>query len=426
MTNQNKILVVGTTVDYIEALNDRFESRLLFLTDLEERSNHPITKEKSLPEIVLDLEDFDSVLNTLNMYLKKLQINLSGVACFDCESLALASMIAARFSLPFPALESVMNCRSKFRSKDLWKKNGVLCPEARLIKTQPAALEFFAALDGAAVMKPLSSSGSELVFLCETTEQCQAAYQIMEKKLKSNANRRMYTTRHMRTEENPRDTIVMEQYIPGEEYSCDFILDDKSVRIIRITKKHFNHGASFGTMQAYELPAQLPDGINITDLEMFLVRASHSLGLRRAMAMVDLKIYNGQIYILEMTPRPGGDCLPHLIKASSGFDILAAALDFSEGKTVHWPAKTDWKPVVGLHLVASQRGVLRKLDVRSVTGDPRFVSCMCKRTEGDRIELPPDDYDSRLLGFVLFKPSAGESIARQCTEILQNISIEVV
>lgn len=425
MSNSKKILVVGTTNDYIETMNARFQSRLLFLTDLEERSKRKDAKNQNLSEIVLDLEDSDTVVRILTDYLEENAVGLSGVACFDCESLALASIIAGRFELPFPGLQSIMNCRSKFRSKDLWTKSGVLCPQARLIKTEGEALEFFNHLEGSAVMKPLSSSGSELVFLCESREQCQAAYRVMKEKLKTNLNRRMYTVRNMRRDENPRETIVMEEFIPGDEYSCDFILEDKMVRIIRLTRKYYDRRASFGTMQAYELPAGLPDSISLADLELFLLNASNSLGLRRAMAMVDFKIYNDRMYLIEMTPRPGGDCLPILIEASCGFDILSAALDFSEGKPVQWPVKTDWKPVIGLHLIASQRGVLKKLDVQPVQGDPRFVRCYRKRADGDTIELPPEDYDSRLLGFVLFKPSAESPVAQQCEEILRNISIEV-
>ncbi|MBP9854577.1 MAG: ATP-grasp domain-containing protein [Candidatus Omnitrophica bacterium] len=422
---KQKILVVGTTIDYVEILNSRFQNRLIFLTDEEERGKSENSKENNLQEIVVDLENSDRAQQILFKYLKEQDIKLSGVVCFDCESLALASTIAQQYELPFPTAESIMNCRSKFRSKDLWAKNGVSCPKAKLIKTEEDALEFFKQLKAPAVLKPLSSSGSELVFLCKNEEQCREAYRIMSEKLKNSLNRRMYTSQNMRDEENPRDTVVMEEYIGGDEYSCDFVLENKTVSVIRLTRKYYDERSTFGTMQAYQLPAELPSSISLADLESFLLKAAHSLGLTRSITMVDFKIYNGRIYLIEMTPRPGGDCLPILIEASSGFDIFSAALDFSEGKSVQWPKKTDWNPVVGLHLIATQRGVLKKLDVQSAEHDPRFVRCYRKRFDGESIELPPDDYDSRLLGFVLFKPSSGISISQQCGEILKNITIEV-
>jgi hypothetical protein len=41
------------------------------------------------------------------------------------------------------------------------------------------------------------------------------------------------------------------------------------------------------------------------------------------------------------------------------------------------------------------------------------------------VSLPPDDYDSRLLGHVIFKPATTQSIEDECTELESKLSVEI-
>ncbi|MBI9091692.1 MAG: hypothetical protein JEZ12_20985 [Desulfobacterium sp.] len=46
--------------------------------------------------------------------------------------------------------------------------------------------------------------------------------------------------------------------------------------------------------------------------------------------MVDFIIRNHQPVLIEMPPRPGGDCLPFLLLEAVDLDIIRLALDFYE------------------------------------------------------------------------------------------------
>lgn len=426
MSKAKKVLVVGTTADYVDLLNARFPDRVLFVTDFAERGQR---KELKSPgpalEIILDLEDHDAVMAALKGHLRKHGFQLSGIACFDCESLALAAIVAEALGLPFQSLDTVMKCRSKYLSKHLWKTQGVSCPDCALISTESEAIRFFDSLKGPVVMKPLTGSGSELVFLCRDRDSCRAAYKTVMEKLRTHLNRRMYASRHMPADEDPRKVIVMEQYIPGEEYSCDFIFDQDRAGILRLTRKYLSRQSTFGSMLAYELPARLPDSFDIEKIEQAIEAAAAGLGVKRTIAMADFKIWDNKVFLLELTPRPGGDCLPPLIHASCGLDMLKAELDFAEGKEIVIPDRGRWQHVVGLHLLATQSGVLKELDAAPLADDARVVNCHLKHSKGDTVRLPPEDYDSRLLGHVVFKPSANGSIEQQCSDIAQKVIVEM-
>ncbi|MCA9401538.1 MAG: ATP-grasp domain-containing protein, partial [Candidatus Omnitrophica bacterium] len=336
MTNK-KILVVGTTSDYIEILAARAPGRLIFITDIQERAGALFPLSVRADELVLDLEDERAVLRTVLRYLDENKVTLSGIVCFDCESLPLASAVAVGVDVPFPSYSSAMACRNKFVLKQIWQKHDVPSARARLIRSTQDIKDYFRSTNMPAVMKPLFGSGSELVFLCENEDIAAVTYGLISQRLKKHKNRRMYGSIHHRKQHFGRESILLEQFIPGEEYSCDFILDQGEVRVIRMVKKFSHQKASFGTTAAYILPAEYPAGWDPMRLGNVLKHAAGSLGLTRALAMVDFKIHNGEISLLELTPRIGGDCLPPLISASCGLDMLQAALDFAEGKTIQVP-----------------------------------------------------------------------------------------
>ncbi len=423
MSNK-RIVVVGTTGDYIGTLEERAHGRAVFLTDTDERRRWTVSGSSGLLEATCSLGERVTAVEILKHYVQAHGIVLGGVACFDCESLRLAALIAKAFSLDFPSEETVLSCRSKFQSKQIWQSQGVGCPEAQSVSSADAAIAFYRKVKKPVVLKPLTGSGSELVFLCSDEPSCREAYDCIASHVKQHPNQRMFGKESCPDDCRP-DQVAIETFIGGEEYSCDFILENGHVEIIRLSKKIPFQRSTFGTILAYEVSAQLPAGIRESELAEFLAKAATVLGLKRTMAMVDLKIDQGQIYVLELTPRPGGDCLPPLIEESCGFDILLAALDFAEGKNLVYPARENWRPLVGVQIFADRAGTVEVLEAEQALLDQRVVKCHFKREKGHVVRLPPDDYDSRSLGYLIFEPSAQGGLEAQSVDLLKKLHIEI-
>jgi len=136
-------------------------------------------------------------------------------------------------------------------------------------------------------------------------------------------------------------------------------------------------------------------------------------------------MHEGVAYLLEMTPRPGGDCLPQTIFQSCGLDMLGLALDFAEGKPIALPAASSWVRLVGLRLMAKKSGMIKKIGDRALRQDSRVKELRLKRRPGQRVVLPPDDYESRLLGHVIFKPVTPQSIETECDELESKLIVEI-
>jgi hypothetical protein len=141
--------------------------------------------------------------------------------------------------------------------------------------------------------------------------------------------------------------------------------------------------------------------------------------------MVDFILTDEGISLLELTPRPGGDCLPHLIRHSSGLDMIGLALDVAEGKQLRLPEMSSWRSLVGLRLFARKNGTLTRIDAERLRSDKRVLEAVLKRGNGHQVLMPPDDYDSRLLGHVIFEPNSWARVESECDELAAKLELNM-
>ena len=423
--HSSRVVVVGTTSDYIELIRRRYPHRALFLTDPGERARASEETPGPAEEILCDLTNATEVCTVLNDHLHRYALALDGVACFDCEYLAFAAALAKGYGLPFPSPSAVTQSRNKFLSKEAWKKAGVFCPEAAVVRHRSELSHFLDWLGKPVIMKPLTGSGGELVFHCGDHSDCLQAYDIILNRLTQAGENRLYGKDPETSGDlNPLHDVVLEQFIPGQEYSCDFFLENGRLELIRMAKKIPTVGIQVGaTTAAYLVPAALPEEMPSRVFLDQLHRAATALGLERALCMVDFIVWQGKAYLLELTPRPGGDCLPWLIQQSCGLDMIGLALDIAQGRNISTPVRKSWKTLVGLRLFASHAGAVKEIDDGDLRRDPRVQEVLIKRRPGHRVILPPKDYDSRLFGHVIFTPTVSTGLEAECAELAGKLKV---
>jgi biotin carboxylase len=426
MSNR-RVLVVGTTADYIDIINRRFPQRALFITDINERAKATELTPHPEDELLCDLSSqLEQISASLQKHLNQWCMELSGIACFDCESMSTAAFIAYSFGLSYPSTEAVLKCRDKYICKQIWRQTELPCPDVELIHSTSDAISFLQRIEGPVVLKPLTGSGSELVFLCSTEDECVVAFKTMRSKLVCHPDSRMYASCVCDGKKvDPRRVFMAEEFVQGDEYSCDFTVDGDHVEIIRIARKILDANNAFGTTLAYLLPSSLPEGLDENIFRDQLRTAAKSLGLNRAICMLDFIIQNNRVFMIELAPRPGGDCLPPLLLNSCGMDILECTLDFAEGHPFVPDMSMQWRPLVGVRLFSACSGEIEQIDSSALLKDHRVVESHLKRSPGHRVVLPPENYESRLLGHVIFEPTTPENIENECLEIASKLKIEM-
>jgi biotin carboxylase len=415
-----KVLVVGTTADYIDWIQKSCPGQALFLTEpgVRRQAEEPCP----LPgeEILSNLDDFSRCRQELQRYLDRYDIRLNGVACFDCESMELAAVLARHYELPYPSVTAVNNCRNKYLTKDLWQSQQLPTPKARRIRSQAEAAAFFNELGKACVLKPLTGSGSEFVFYCDSAQACEHSFYKIQQGLDRCRANRLY---RRRAGDEPQ--IVAEEFIEGDEYSCDFILENGQAEIIRLTRKMVSSDRAFGTALGYLLPGVLPRQISEDQLRQTAYRSATALGLDRAVCMLDFMIDQGRVVLLELAPRPGGDCLPFLLRRSRGLDVLKLFLDFCQQRPLELTPIHDSRALLAMRLHAGKSGILKKIDKQHLQQDPRVKEIYLTRKPGHPIKMPPEDYDSWLLGHVIFEPDQSVEVQLQCQALLDRLIVEI-
>ncbi len=419
--NHERVLVVGTTPDYIDHIRKKMPKRAVFITDPDVRPPCGPAFVPAVDELVCPLREEAEVMEKLSAFLLHQKISLSGVTCFDCESLSMAAVVARNWALPFASKEAVRHCRNKYISKKLWKKFGVPCPRICEVNQLDDILIFMKETAAGIILKPLSGSGSELIFHCHTAAEAEKAYAVILAGLQSRSLTRMY---RCDDQEHPL-TILCEEFIDGQEYSCDILLEGEEARILRIAKKYFPDSGPVGTTQAYEIPVRIPMIINTSVFMGYLSAAAKAVGLNSGLCMLDFIVRNGRPYFIEISPRPGGDCLPPLIEKSCGLDMIGVAIDYAEGRWIRIPPMEHWEHLVGVRFHAEKPGRLQAIRPQLNGVEDRIRSMVWLRQPGDQIKLPPEDYTSWLLGYAVFKPENARPIADQVRRLIRRVHVDI-
>jgi len=415
-----KILVIGTTSDYIDWIQKACPEKALFLTDPKIRKtaleNFPSENE----ELCISLDSFDPVKEALACHLKKWNQTIKGVACFDCESLELASRLASHLGLEYHSLEAIQNCRDKHLSKVLWQQKNIPCPESMPINSETDAVQFLSETPNGIVLKPFYGSGSELVFRCQTPKECKIHF----KALKNGLIKRQANPLFKKSSSHDH-LMLAEKFIPGPEYSCDFIIENSTIRIVRMTRKIKQADQVFGTVSGYVLVDGLPPRVNLQAFETCLLNGAKALGIQKGICMVDFILEDRHPFLVEITPRPGGDCIPFLLKEAGDIDILALTLDMAAQKPLNLKNAFSYKPLIGIRIHAQKAGKLLGFDTRGLDGEKRIKKIHFIRKPGHIITMPPADYDSWLLGHIIIEPASTIYPETQCLLIKNRLGVQI-
>ena len=105
--------------------------------------------------------------------------------------------------------------------------------------------------------------------------------------------------------------------------------------------------------------------------------------------------------------------------------MLALYLDFCQQRPWRPPKALEPNPCLGLRLHAGRCGSLKKVDTRQLQHDRRVREIHLTRQPGHQINMPPDDYDSWLLGHIIFDLDIDTAPEAQCQALLEKLVVEV-
>ncbi len=163
------------------------------------------------------------------------------------------------------------------------------------------------------IVKPTDRSGSRGIFRVESyAELCAALPRSIEQSFEKRA--------------------VVEEFIEGDEYSCESISFHGEHHLLALTKKHTTgtpHFIETGHDEPSDIPAERQEAV-----KTHIRRALDALQICCGAAHAEFRITpDGEARIIEVGARMGGDCIgSDLVYLSTGMDFTAMVIDVACGK----------------------------------------------------------------------------------------------
>lgn len=200
--------------------------------------------------------------------------------------------------------------------------------------------------------------------------------------------------------------IIAEQFLEGGmECSVESISYKGVHAIVQITQKD-----SSGAPHCVELGHHQPAPLS-TDIWNKVVKGVSSgltaIGLTNGACHTEVKIINGEIFLIEFNARPGGDHIWYpLVELSTGFDIMAAIVQAAVGELKLIDTRSFKHNYSGLYYVVKQTEYLKQI----------FDTCQNQEwcieknfITNDLVELTQNDMEHT--NFMIYASEYGDPIA---------------
>ena len=231
---------------------------------------------------------------------------------------ALAAAYAARgLGIPFNHPLSVEACRSKLRMREIFREVGLPSPWFKSFPLDPTPEPALAGVRFPCVVKPLSLSASQGVQRANNAAEFRAAWLRLRNLLRSPQIRA--------TREPNLDAALVEGYLPGREVAVEALLTDAQLRILAIFDKPDPLEGPFFEESIYVTPSRLTAAEQDAIGKAVRIAVS-GLGLAQGPIHAEFRIHNGEVWPLEVAPRPIGGLCSRALRFSPGPKVTAPQL----------------------------------------------------------------------------------------------------
>jgi len=273
---------------------------------------------------------------------KAIELNIDGIMSFACDpGVSTAAYVAEKMGLPsVGSYESVSILQNKGLFRNFLKLNGFKVPFAKFYSDKTTALKESKTIDYPVIVKPTDSAGSKGVTRVDSYEDLSEAIDLaisfsIEKQF-----------------------IIEKFLVPiGSPSDCDCFSVDGELRFISFNSQLFDSScANPYTPAAYTWPSSISDK-NKESITAEVQRLIKLLGLKSSIYNLECReCTDGIAYIMELSPRGGGNRLAEMIKYGSEIDLITcavkAALGYKIDKIEQADFKGYWSEVI-LHSIKS-------------------------------------------------------------------------
>jgi biotin carboxylase len=225
---------------------------------------------------------------------------VDGLIALGDRSTPTAAYTARALGFAYNSPQSVENCRSKLRQREILRDAGLPVPGFFAFRLDKRVEKILPRVQFPCVIKPLRLAASQGVIRANQPEEFQAAVARIKDLLESPE---VKVTRELEL-----DRLLVERYIPGAEVAVEGLLTRGKLRILGVFDKPDPLEGPYFEESIYVTPSRLPDEMYDRLLDC-AERTVHALGLTHGPVHAEFRINDEGPWVLEAAPRPiGGLC----------------------------------------------------------------------------------------------------------------------
>lgn len=292
--------------------------QIAVIKELQRRGIYVILADMNPKAIAVPYADKFAQISTLDYEgIKQLaideKVDMLISVCAD-QMILVTSWVSEQLGLPtYIDYETAKNVSSKEYMKRLFVEGGV--PTSKYIVKAELSKEDISGMEFPLITKPVDAYSSKGVRKVTSWEELKPAF--------DNA-----------VEISRTKTAIVEEYVGGEEYTVDVYVEEGDAKIlsIGILDKIPQSGKFVICRGRYPsgLTPELKDKIRDAGQKI-----ADAFKLRNTPMLIQLKIDEGKVRVIEFCARTGGGIKFRLIPQISGFDVVKAVIDLTMGIKPH-------------------------------------------------------------------------------------------
>lgn len=242
------------------------------------------------------------------------EIKPDGVCSIASDLAAITvNYVAENLGLPCNKFSTVKAQTNKFSMRKKLFDHGVKCPF--FCETDGSNLdELKDTLPYPVIVKPTDRSGSRSICKVESAETLEQAVK--------NA-----------CESSFENGAIIEEYINGNEYSCECITQNGVHHFLTFTKKYTTGSPAF-IETGHRQPSDIPESMQ-AKIRDEIFKALDALEVKNSASHTEFRIDGDDFNIIEIGARMGGDCIgSDLVYLSTGYDFVKMVIDVAVGNEI--------------------------------------------------------------------------------------------
>lgn len=277
---------------------------------------------------------------------KKLKID--GIVSYASDvSAPTAAYVAEKMGLPTNPLESVVTLTRKDLIRPFMEEHGFCFPKGKSFVEYEYAYDFFVKLKKPVMVKPVDASGSKGVSKINEMAEFEAAYAEAKKYSRSGV-------------------VIVEEFIQRDGYQIagdGFLIDGRLV-FAGLMNEHFDALVNPLVPIGESYPSVLSEDLKekaLSEIERLMQLLDMKMGALNLDFIVDKK---GNVYILEIGPRNGGNLITDALRLATGVDLAKYTILAALGEDCSQLREREQKQYISSYIIHADRtGVFEAVEM---------------------------------------------------------------